>query len=69
MSGLTRVIVGRASTLRSVPTEADTTQKTSPLAAGSVALANKTFLTWTRLKFENGQTGWVRQDDIVPLWK
>jgi hypothetical protein len=63
------VIVARASTLRSVPTEADTTQKTSPLAAGSLALVDKTFLGWTRLSFENGQTGWVRKDDIVFLWK
>lgn len=63
------VVVARASTLRSIPTEADTTQKTSPLAAGSLALADRTFLGWTRLAFENGQTGWVRKDDIVPLWK
>jgi hypothetical protein len=63
------VIVARPATLRSIPTEADTTQKTSPLAAGSIALADKTFLGWTRLAFENGQTGWVRKDDIVPLWK
>ena len=63
------VIVARPSTLRSIPTEADTTQKTSPLAAGSIALADKTFLGWTRLSFENGQTGWVRNDDFVPLWR
>ena len=63
------VVVWKAGTLRSIPTEADTTQKTTPVAAGSVALADKTFLTWTRLTFENGQTGWLRQDDLVPLWK
>jgi hypothetical protein len=63
------VIVSRQSVLRSVPTEADTTQKTSPLSAGSIALADKTFLGWRRLSFENGQTGWVRKDDLVPLWK
>ena len=43
--------------------------KTSTLAAGSIALADKEFLGWRRLNFENGQTGWVRKDDIVPLWK
>lgn len=65
------VIVGRNSTLRSIPTEADTTQKTAQLAAGSLVLANanKTFLDWRHITFENGQTGWVRKDDIVPLWK
>ena len=65
------VIVARAGTLRSIPTEADTTQKTSPLAAGAMAIADKSFLggNWTRLQFQNGQTGWVRKEDIVPLWK
>jgi hypothetical protein len=63
------VIVARPAALRSIPTEADTAQKTTPLAAGSLALARHTFLGWTQLAFENGQTGWVRKDDIVPLWK
>lgn len=65
------VIVWRASTLRSIPTEADTTQKTSPLAAGSLAIVDKTFVNdrWQHLVFENGQTGWTRKDDVVPLWK
>jgi hypothetical protein len=64
------VVVWRAGTLRSIPTEADTTQKTTPLAAGSVALTGKTFLgRWVQLTFDNGQTGWVRTDDLVPLWR
>ncbi len=63
------VVAWHTGTLRSIPTEADTTQKTTPLPAGSVAIADKTFLGWTRLSFENGQTGWVRKDDIVPLWR
>jgi hypothetical protein len=63
------VIVARATTLRSIPTEADTTQKTSPLAAGALATTDKTFLDWRRLAFENGQTGWVRKEDLVPIWK
>ncbi|PTY05888.1 protein BatD [Opitutaceae bacterium EW11] len=62
-------VVWKPSILRSVPTEADTTQKTSPLAPGSMAVIDKTFLGWSRLVFSNGQTGWVRQEDIVPLWK
>ncbi|WP_414660753.1 BatD family protein [Horticoccus sp. 23ND18S-11] len=63
------VIVARPSTLRSIPTEADAAQKTSPLAAGTLALADRAFLSWTRLTFENGQTGWIRNDDLVRLWK
>jgi hypothetical protein len=63
------VAVIRAGTLRSIPTETDTTQKTSALAAGAMALADRTFLGWTHLAFDNGQTGWVRKDEIVSLWK
>jgi tetratricopeptide (TPR) repeat protein len=61
--------VWKPSILRSIPTEVDTTQKTSPLAAGTVAIADKSFLGWSRLVFANGQTGWVRNDDLVWLWR
>lgn len=63
------VIAWRTTTLRSIPTEADTTQKTTPLAAGSVGIEEKTFLGWVRLRFENGQTGWVRKEELVGIWK
>ncbi|MBS0662676.1 MAG: BatD family protein [Verrucomicrobia bacterium] len=63
------VMVWRGSVLRSIPTEADTTQKTTTLAAGSVAIVDRTFLGWQRLEFENGQTGWVRSDDTLALWR
>ena len=64
------VLAWRAGTLRSIPTEADNTQKTTTLPPGSLALADaNTFLGWTHLTFENGQTGWVRSEEIIPLWK
>jgi tetratricopeptide (TPR) repeat protein len=62
------VIVWKPSTLRSVPTEADT-QKTTALSAGSIAVADRTFLGWTRLNFAGGQTGWARTDDLLPLYR
>jgi hypothetical protein len=55
--------------LRSIPTEADTQQKTSSLPAGSLGIVDKNFLGWVRLAFPNGQTGWVRQEDIVWLYR
>ncbi|MBA4137266.1 MAG: protein BatD [Opitutus sp.] len=62
------VLVWRASTLRSVPTEADT-QKVSALSAGSIAVVDKTFLGWSRLNFAGGQTGWARTSDLVALYR
>ncbi|MEX2045258.1 MAG: protein BatD, partial [Opitutus sp.] len=63
------VTVARSGTLRSIPTEAETSQKTTALAAGSMAIADDTFLGWAHLRFENDQTGWVRKEEIVPVWK
>jgi len=63
------VFVWKAGTLRSIPTEADTTQKTSPLSAGSIAVAEKTFLGWTKLAFPGGQSGWVRTEDLISLYR
>ncbi len=63
------VFVWKASMLRSIPTEADTAQKTSPLSAGSIAVAEKTFLGWTKVGFPGGQSGWVRNGDLIPLYR
>ena len=63
------VVAWRPGLLRSIPTEADTTQKTTPLAAGTAAVQDGAFLGWVRLSFANGQTGWVRKDDVISLWR
>jgi len=55
------VIVYKTSTLWSIPTEADATQKMSLLSAGSIAVADRTFLSWTHLTFAGGQGGWLTQ--------
>ena len=62
-------IIWRAGTLRSIPTEADTAQKTTPLAAGSLAQIDQSFLGWRHLRFAAGQSGWVRTEDLVPIWR
>ncbi|HEY0862777.1 MAG TPA: BatD family protein [Lacunisphaera sp.] len=63
------VLVWQATTLRSIPTDADTTQKTTPLSAGSIALAEKTFLGWTKVGFAGGQSGWVRSENLIRLYR
>ena len=62
-------LVWKASVLRSIPTEADTTQKTTPLSAGSIAVVEKTFLGWSKLNFAAGQSGWVRTEDLIQLYR
>lgn len=62
-------LVWRGTTLHSIPTEAETNQKTTALPAGSLGVIDRSFLGWVRLAFDNGQTGWVRQGELVLLWK
>ncbi len=62
------VFIAKPATLRSIPTELDAPQKSAPLTPGVLATTDKTFLGWQRLVFPNGQTGWVRTTDLVPLW-
>jgi hypothetical protein len=61
-------VVWRTGILRSIPTEADVSQKTTPLPAGSTAIADKAFLGWLRLAFPNGETGWIPKGEAVFLW-
>lgn len=60
--------VRQNSTLRSIPTEADATQKTSAIQAGSLVVIDKAFLGWRHVTLQGGDTGWLRQSDLVPLW-
>ena len=62
-------VVSRNALLCSVPTEIDTTQKTVPLPAGSLARIDRSFLGWSRLVFANGQTGWVRTEWVTKLYE
>ncbi len=62
-------IVTLDTALRSVPTEANAAQKTVPLPAGTLARAGRTFLGWTQLAFPNGQTGWVRSEELTFVYR
>ena len=64
------VVAWRPGLLRSIPTEADTTQKTTALGCryGGRSRTER-FLGWIRLSFANGQTGWVRKEDVISLWR
>jgi hypothetical protein len=59
----------QAGELRSIPTDLNSEQQTTPLAAGSLCRVEKSFLGWRQVSFPNGQTGWVRAEALVPLWQ
>ena len=45
--------------------------KLTPKAAGTFAIVDNNFIgkTWAHLSFSNGQTGWIRSEDLVAIWK
>lgn len=53
---------------RSIPTEAGE-QQTQPLGAGTLARIERRFLGWVQLVFPDGQTGWVRSETVVALYR
>jgi hypothetical protein len=61
-------VIARATVLRSVPTDAENTQQQTPLAAGMVVMMQKDFLGWVKIARGNGETGWLRRADVVPLY-
>jgi len=52
--------------LRSVPTEVQQTEKAYP--PGSIARREKEFLGWSKVRMPNNDAGWIRTENLVPLY-
>ena len=63
------VLVWRAATLRAVPTDAGEQKVTAELPAGTIARVDKAFLGWRRVVLADGNSGWVRAEPLVALWR
>jgi hypothetical protein len=63
------VLVWRAATLRAVPTDAGEQMVTAELPAGTIARVDKAFLGWRRVVLPDGNSGWVRAEPLVALWR
>lgn len=51
-----------------VPTDLVPTEETSPLSAGSVVIAGRTFLGWRKVEGEREISGWVRGTALMPIY-
>lgn len=51
-----------------VPTDLVPTEETSPLSAGSVVVAERSFLGWRKVDGEREISGWVRGNALMPLY-
>lgn len=52
--------------LRSVPTEVEQAEKAYP--PGSIAHREKEFLGWSKVRMPNHDVGWIRTENLVPLY-
>jgi len=53
--------------LRSVPTEVET-QAEKAYPPGSIAHREKEFLGWSKVRMPNNDAGWIRTENLVPLY-
>jgi len=62
-------VVAGAPSLHSVPTEAEQPQQARPIAAGTLVIVERDFLGWVKVGLRDGETGWLRHADLVPLYQ
>lgn len=51
-----------------VPTDLVPTEETSPLSAGAIVVAGRSFLGWRKVDGEREISGWVRGNVLMPLY-
>ncbi|MGH7787144.1 MAG: hypothetical protein ACRERC_09790, partial [Candidatus Binatia bacterium] len=61
-------LVAQTTVLRSVPTDAEAPAQQRPLAAGALVIAQRDFLGWVQIALPSGESGWLRDADLVPLY-
>jgi len=63
-------LLAHAVALRPLPTDAAAaSDRAAPLPAGAVVLAERDFLGWARVRRADGTAGWVRQADLVSIFR
>ena len=66
LSDRAAVMIVDVAPLRSVPTEVQQTEKAYP--PGSIARREKEFLGWSKVRMPNDDAGWIRTENLVPLY-
>jgi tetratricopeptide (TPR) repeat protein len=61
------VMIVDVAPLRSVPTEVEP-QAEKAYPPGSIAHLEKNFLGWSKIRLPNHDTGWIRTENLVPLY-
>jgi hypothetical protein len=61
------VMIVDVAPLRSVPTEVEP-QAEKAYPPGSIAHLEKSFLGWSKIRLPNHDAGWIRTENLVPLY-
>ena len=67
LSDRSAVMIVDAEPLRTVPTEVEP-QAEKAYPPGSIAHLEKTFLGWSKIRMPNHDVGWIRTENLVPLY-
>ncbi len=51
-----------------VPTDLVPVNETSPAAAGSIVITQRTFLGWQQISINGRSSGWVRRNAVMPIY-
>jgi hypothetical protein len=62
-------ILLRAVNLSPAPTDLVPEEETSPIAAGTIVIAQRSFLSWQQVTCGNGVSGWIRRNAVMPFYK
>jgi hypothetical protein len=62
-------IVWRQAPLRDLPVDMPDNEAAIILAPGTAGYLDRTFLGWVHLTLTDGRSGWLRRDDLLPLWQ
>lgn len=63
------VLVWRPAPLRPVPVATFPEEEPVHLAGGSVGIARQAWLGWWRVDLRDGRSGWLRQEDLLWVWR
>jgi hypothetical protein len=61
-------ILLQAVNLSPAPTDLVPEEETSPVAAGTVVISQRSFLGWQQITYGNGVSGWIRRNAVMPFY-
>ncbi|MDQ8199319.1 BatD family protein [Pelagicoccus enzymogenes] len=62
------ILVVAEAPLLSIPTDLQAEQVSSVVAEGTIVTRQKSFLGWVKIELPNGESGWLRQENLLPLY-